>query len=100
RHGQSRKYFPTNTNREGIMKTPKNGWVNATQDDIQRQAADSIARHHKMRAQSLYEAFNKLGIYLPDVGHKLTGRNTMAANEALMELLFTGNGDSIKRLIA
>jgi hypothetical protein len=78
---------------------PKNGWSNATRDELQKECANMIADKHCLNALLLYEVFVKLNIYLLRTMCFFTGKNFLDYNYILLDLLLNDDPSELFNLI-
>lgn len=82
-----------------LSVTPKNGWKNATNLEMQKQSCNMIGSKHCMNPTALYDLFNKLNIYLPPVMHVFMGATWEKANTAMLDAFFSEKTDTLIQLI-
>lgn len=78
------------------MKTPANGWANATPAQINEAAMELIAAHHCIRLAALKKALNGHGIDAFKAMQKLLCSN---ANPVVLDLVLNGNVKRFKTFV-
>lgn len=79
-----------------IEVKPKNGWKNATSDEMQKKSANMIGNKHCLNPEMIYSEFNKINVYLPSIMHYFMDNDSlMEANGCLLDFLLNENEKAI-----